>query len=259
MSGILDTSKRANNMKNYTVIIVLFILTSSFTVLGQQDLFSEEQEGRIYKLSEKAQDQLIKKGNKLYEQGAYMESVLLYKDLEHNAEIDVDTKAKMAEAYRRNAEYELAEYWYRQFVDQDSDPTTVLNFAKVLQANDKCDEASKWYKKYLSSNPLDASDVKKFSDCENLKAILEHDGIIFYNLEDVNTPFAEYGAMIMDYNLVFTSTRNLHKVAKHEDMWSDAAFSDLFVASTDEFGAFTEVDRLRGSVNRKFHDGLSAR
>jgi len=244
-------------MKN-TLIILILVGFCAISLYGQGTSRVENNDSPKYNLSPRAQDQLMKRGDSLYAHAAYMESVRLFEAVEHSADIDLRTKAKMAEAYRCNAEYELAEYWYRQYVNDGTDARTCLNFAKVLQSNDKCDEASIWYKRYLSTNPLDANDIEVLADCENLKAITEHKEVIFYNMEEVNTPAAEYGAMIMQDNLVFTSTRDLHKIAKHEDMWTDAEFSDLFMASADEFGVFNNIDRLRGGVNRKFHDGLSA-
>jgi|GEM_PF-1470721 len=241
------------------ILFTYIFLSISFGLFAQGGASVADDKGvSKFRLSDKAKTQLLEKGDSLFVHAAFMESVRIYADVEHNSQINNDVKARMAEAYRCNAEYELAEYWYRQYVDEGVDPQTCLNFAKVLQINDRCPEASIWYKRYLASDPKDANDIEVLSDCENLKAIVNHEEIIFYNLEELNTPLSEYGVMNMNEDLVFTSTRKLHKIIKNEDMWTEGNFSDLFVAQADDFGSFSKVDRLRGSANRKFHDGLSA-
>lgn len=244
-------------MNRFLFTYILFSISCGLLAQGG-DSITEKGKAPKFSLTEKAKTQLIKRADSLYAHAAYMESVRIYADVEHHDKINDDVKAKMAEAYRRNAEFELAEYWYRQYVDDGADTETCLHFAKVLQINDHCDEASTWYKRYLASDPSNADDIEVLADCNNLKSIVDHKDVIFYNLEELNTPSSEYGVMHMNDELVFTSTRKLHKIIKNEDMWTEADFSDLFIAQADEFGSFSNVNRLRGSANRKFHDGLTA-
>lgn len=249
-SEILDTS----SMKRYTKQIntLILVLLWSAGVVGQVTSTVASQ-----KYGSKKMLKVQEYADSLYAQAAFMESAKQYEDLEYNAVIDNEAKARLAESYRCNAEYDKAEYWYKQYVKDDADATTCLNFAKVLQANDKCEEASKWYKRYLTFNPKDAEDIEVLADCDNLKAISFNEDVIFYNLEELNTPASEYSMIELEDQLLFTSDRQLNKVAKHEDLWTNGEFSDLFVVSPDDFGTYSRPSRIKGKVNRRFHDGVA--
>lgn len=238
--------------------LIIYILLN-FMVLtcmsAQGDTYAEV---KMPNKSEKAIDKLKTKADSLFARGAFKECINYYKEIEKAGKLDNQSKCNMAESYVANAEYKLAEYWYKQFVDEGTDPRNCVNFAKVLQINDKCKEAEVWYKRYLASDPKDASDIEFLTDCRNLKAISYNEEVILYNLDELNTKASEFSVMNYQEDLVFTSNRALYKVAKHEDQWTESEFSDLFTAKPDEYGVFTQVKRLKGSVNKRFNDGVSA-
>ncbi|MBT8221345.1 MAG: OmpA family protein [Bacteroidia bacterium] len=238
------------------ILIYIFFNLLFLNLLTAQDATFAEVE--LSEISERKFQKTKSKADSLFARGAYKECLHYYKELEQAGRLDNQSKCNMAESYSYNADYKLAEYWYKQFVTEGTDANTCLNFAKVLQINNKCKEAAVWYKRYLATDPKNAADIEFLTDCRNLKAISYNEEVVLYNLEELNTTASEYSVMSYLDDLVFTSNRALYKVARHEDQWTESEFSDLFTAKADEFGVYTKVNRLKGSVNKKFNDGVSA-
>ena len=92
-----------------------------------------------------------KKANELYDNFGYSSAAAEYQNLKES-ELTYDIKEKLANSFRLNSQFETAEYWYAQIIQEATNPSTILNYAQVLQSNGKCEDAIRWYKTYQEQN-----------------------------------------------------------------------------------------------------------
>ncbi|MCB9034441.1 MAG: hypothetical protein H6553_11435 [Chitinophagales bacterium] len=98
----------------------------------------------------------ISKAEKLYNDLAYKEAIPLYEDyLKKKGEGDVKAMSELGDCYRLTSNFVQAEYWYGKAVNagDELDPKYKLYYAQMLQANEKYEEAAKWYANYKQSVP----------------------------------------------------------------------------------------------------------
>ena len=183
-------------------------------------------EGQAAQRRDFASSALKKKADKFYEALGFMAAVDLYEDLEGLEKSSVVT-SKIANSYRLNGQYEDAEYYYAQIVKDTDDPEDILHYAQVLQSNGKCDDAIRWYKVYMSRS-LDTR--RNFiDDCDELESFKTSD-VSVENVADLNSEHLDFTPIPYRDGVIFTSNRGVNRVAKRQDKWTNAHFSDLFYA-----------------------------
>jgi len=115
-----------------------------------------------------------KKGDKVYDNLGYLTATDYYQDLEEE-EQTYAVKLKLANSFRLNSQYEAAEYWYAQVINEVQEVETVLHYAQTLQANGKCEDAIRWYNDYeKQSNDKTRSFIK---DCKDIDKFENHKNI----------------------------------------------------------------------------------
>lgn len=193
------------------------------------------------------------RADKLYQQKGYMASANKYQ-MKHGEDMTPEVMMKVANSYRLNGEFELAEYWYAKFINNNADTESILHYAEVLQSNGKCADAVRWYNEYKKKG---ASKRDFISDCNELDTFKKHDNMEVENLKALNTKYLDYSAIIHDEGVVFTSTRGVLKMSKVTDTWTKSNFSDVFVAKKNDEGNYETPSPISGAINKKYHDGVT--
>ena len=229
LTAIVTTYLETKNYNLMKYIIPLFFLISACHQLLGQD----------------------KKGNELYDNFGYSSAAEEYQNLEES-ELTYEIKEKLANSFRLNSQFETAEYWYAQIIQEATNPNTILNYAQVLQSNDKCEDAIRWYKAYQEKS----EDTQRsfIEDCKDLEKIEKHHHIKVENLGSLNSDKHDFSPIPYKNGLVFTSMRE----SKNNlvDQWTNSSFSDLYF--TEKNGtSFSKPIPLEGDVNGEFHDGVA--
>jgi len=92
-------------MKNLVVLLLVFVFTNH--------LFSQ------------------KKGDKVYDNLGYLTATDYYQNLDGEKQT-YDIKLKLANSFRLNSQYEAAEYWYAQVINEVQEVETILQYAQTL-------------------------------------------------------------------------------------------------------------------------------
>lgn len=192
-----------------------------------------------------------KKGNELYENFGYSSAATEYQNIEES-KLTYEVKEKLANSFRLNSQFETAEYWYAQIIQETTTATTILNYAQVLQSNGKCEDAIRWYKTYQEKS----QDTQRslLSDCKELNNIEKHKHIKVENLNSLNSDKHDFSPIPYKNGLVFTSMREGDNDLV--DQWTNSGYSDLYFVEKKE-GQFTTPTPLEGDVNGQFHDGVA--
>ncbi len=200
-----------------------------------------------------------RKADKLFQNYAYKAATDIYEDLEaSNTELDATSMAKIATAFRLNNDTEKAEYWYARFVSEQSEASYIFHYAHMLYTNNKCEDATRWYKTFNEKvRKKERVNLDFIKNCSEKQVFRNTPDAQLVNLTAINSDDLDYVAVPYKNGIVFSSTRGLDKITKHTDNWTKDHFSDLFFAERTTFGMYTNPMPLNGKINGKHHDGVA--
>ncbi|WNB17392.1 OmpA family protein [Marivirga arenosa] len=183
---------------------------------------------------------VYKKAEKKFEKGEYNSAIDLYQSAIRKNENAAQALFYTAEAYRLSNRLEIAAPYYEAAIDSGYQEDEVYyNYALSLKANSNYKKAKEVLESYLPNANND--EFKKLADFQlnnlyNIDEILEDQ--TFYtvkNLQEINTPAAEYAPFFNDDKLYFTSTRD-------ED-------SKVYKATGDNFSDIYQVKSRGANVD----------
>jgi len=195
-----------------------------------------------------------RKADELFNYSGYMASVDKYERLD-GIEQNKFVMAKLANSLRLNGEYEKAEYYYSQFINDVTNPKDYLHYAEVLQINGKCEDATRWNKEYLAATLDTSRDI--ITDCDQLADIMVNELVQIENFTALNSEGLDFSPVYYRDGVIFTSDRGVDRLTKKVDLWSKDNFTDLFYVQMDAGKIVGEVEPLATTVNHKLHDGTA--
>ncbi len=183
----------------------------------------------------------LKKADKSFANGEYNSAILLYqKALKPD---DPESNFKLAEAYRRSNRLHDAEPFYLAAINAGTEEEVAYyHYAAALKANQKYEEAKRVLNNYLNSANDDQVIAMANMELANIQRITGvKEKVNYYrvkNLEDINTPSAEYSPVYNNGYLYFTSNRDGGKIYKT----TGTPFTDIYKVKTK--GAKVDLNTL---------------
>ncbi len=239
----------ADNWKEYITPDTLKTPEAGQLSQKQKRLLGNAQIGSDYTLSTTK-----RKADELFNHVGYMASVSKYEKLE-GIEQNKFVMAKLANSFRLNGEYEKAEHYYSQFINDATSIKDYLHYAEVLQINGKCEDAIRWNKEYLAASLDTGRDV--ITDCGQLDDIPVNELIEVENFSALNSAGLDFSPIFYKEGVVFTSDRGVGRLTKKVDLWSKDNFTDLFYVKMKGDEVEGEIEALESVVNHNLHDGTA--
>lgn len=206
------------NLKHlkYPVLIILFHLTGTFTLLSQ-DIIKETP--------------LFKKAISNYRDLRFVEAIQNLKVVLEKDPANIAAQELLAVSYRNIRDYDKALDAYSILVrHRYVKPDWALNFAQALASKGRYEESEKWYRKYYELVPSDRRGAS-FAKAEmNKLLMIRSDYDVFYT--NLNTENSEYSPVYYKNGLLFTSNRTSKGVNKYIFSWDQTSFTDLFVVDS---------------------------
>ncbi|MEZ4879893.1 MAG: OmpA family protein [Chitinophagales bacterium] len=199
----------------------------------------------------------ISKAEKLYNDLAYKEAIPLYEDyLKKKGEGDVKAMSELGDCYRLTSNFVQAEYWYGKAVNagDELDPKYKLYYAQMLQANEKYEEAAKWYANYKQSVPEDkraGNQLKASADYGQY--LLSRDRYEIHNL-DFNSGGYDFGPYYKDGGLYYSSSRDSSKAIGREHTWTGTQFFDMYFVEGKGTKFDSKPKQLKDDASTKYHE-----
>lgn len=199
-----------------------------------------------------AQINETKKADQLFESYQYAGSIEAYLKLVQGNTVDNHIYQNLADSYYQIFNMEEAAKWYEKVIQGTSNPENHYRYAQCLRSLGKYEEANNQMDKFASLLPNDERAKAHNSNPNYVKSL--NSAKPLFKVE--NTSFAveksnDFGPILSNNNdLYFVSTRNTTKI----DKWSNQPYLDIFKATRNENGSFSEVVEVK-ELNTPFHDG----
>jgi outer membrane protein OmpA-like peptidoglycan-associated protein/tetratricopeptide (TPR) repeat protein len=201
-----------------------------------------------------AQRELFERADAFYSQHLYKEAILAYEKA-----LKVDPKqpkaiVRLAKSYEMTNNLPKAEAYYEEAIKYNSTQESIFEYAQMLKANGKIDEAKQWFLKYEKFNKEKAEHFANSCDFVKVQSFAP---ILFelHNLSDLNSKNADFAPLILDNQLIFASSRSVAVEKDGEITWTNDAFNQHYIANIDyKNAAVNSIKPLRHYVGRDIND-----
>ena len=203
--------------------------------------------------AQKLQERMASKYNEVFD---YAKVAAIYEDLELKGKADPATMRRLALAYRKLGQPQKAEQVYTRLVATGAQtPEDIWNYADQLRANGKYTEALEWYANYANVRPEDPR-AQVYAKNPGLFDRLKRDSTsATIRTVPINSPEADLGMGVMEELLFFSSARGEGAGGRHEYLWDDQPFLNLYSALLKGETA-EEPMVMRKFINSRYHDGV---
>ncbi len=222
-------------MKNIKILFVALVLIST-TLFGQ----TAKQ----------------KRAEKQFDNFSFVKAISTYEKLIDTSFNKHYAMRKLGDAYIMLRQPEKALEIYKEVVKQENVPSEYyLYYAQTLRANGDYEASKKWMKKFKDAGNEQDSRVKSFFENDDLaSAIFNASEKNTLHKLPINTKFNEFGAVELNNDIVFSSSRDAGVSVKRLYAWDKQPLLDLYRVSKE--GASIEATtQIEGSVNTIHHDG----
>jgi peptidoglycan-associated lipoprotein len=211
----------------------------------------------LFALDASAQS-LLQKADTANARGEFHTAIELYqKALKKSAAgSEKDVYFKIGTCYSAINNYKEAKAWMEKALESGySDPKAFLSYGNALLLSAEYSLAKSAFSEYLRRTG-DKSVEKKIASCELAMSGKKSD--IPYevkNMEDINSPYSEFGLAMVKEKLVFASSR-IEEGSGRFDSYTGQGFSDVYEAAYDRGKTrWSRPAKVKGGINTKFNDG----
>lgn len=198
-----------------------------------------------------AQNKDTKTADKLFNRYEFVDAAKAYLKLVENGKSDGYVYKQLADTYFNMFNTAEATKWYAKATETPQDAETYFRYAQMLKAEGKYEEANKQMQKFASASPNDMR-AKAFKENPNyIPRLLDKAKLYNVNTLEVSSDKSDFGAVLYDNTLYFTSARN---GARKSYGWTDEPFLDIYKADYNADGTITNATTVT-SLNSKYHDG----
>ena len=198
-----------------------------------------------------AQNKDTKTADKLYARYEYVDAAKEYLKLVENDKADPYVYKQLADTYFNMFNTAEAAKWYAKATETNQDAETYYRYAQMLKADGKYEEANKQMQKFAAAAPSDSRAIAFKQNPNYVPRLLDKTKLFNINPSDVSGDKSDFGAVLYDNSVYFTSARN---AARKSYGWTDEPFLDIYRADYDADGKVTNATTV-GSLNSQYHDG----
>ncbi|MDR2084591.1 MAG: OmpA family protein [Bacteroidales bacterium] len=197
-----------------------------------------------------SQNRHIQAADKAFEEQYYTTAIEKYKKAYSKSKKNRTERARIAsrlgDCYTYTSKMKNAEAQYRAAIRgkyDKRDSTVILRYANALRFNEKYDLAKEQYQTYLDIVPGDPLALAGLESCEKVMEWLANpDKCEIIPIKTINSKYSEFSPTWGDQSytsILFTSSRESAK-GKQNDEWTGERFSDIFMASFDVKGKWSQ-------------------
>ncbi|RMA57596.1 OmpA family protein [Ulvibacter antarcticus] len=222
-----------------------FNLILAFALLGTTTIFA--QEGKV------------KKGNKKYEQYAFVDAQQAYLKVIDNGFHSADILQKLADSYYFTANYESAAKWYGALYENyksDMSSEYLYRYAQSLKSVKRYETSNEIMEQFYAINGSDNRTVFFAQERAYLDKIAELERFEVSKV-DFNSKLSDFAPSYYMDKLVFASNGRENSAGQRTHDWNEQPFLDLYIISNKSSEGKKNIDELSGKINTKFHESTA--
>jgi outer membrane protein OmpA-like peptidoglycan-associated protein/tetratricopeptide (TPR) repeat protein len=201
-------------------------------------------------LSINAQNKNTKKADKLYSRLEYVKAAKAYQKLEKKGKADDYVYKQLGECFYNIFNPEQASNYYAKAIASEQDTEIYYNYAQMLKAQAKYEEASKQMQKFASKSPNDQRTIEYKKDPNYVTKLLNQAKRFEVEKSQINSESPDFGALLNGKEVYFASGRGTGK----KYGWNNQSYNDVYKAFLNEDGTVTAPMPV-AELNSKYHDG----
>ncbi|MGS0527451.1 hypothetical protein ACU8V7_21985 [Zobellia nedashkovskayae] len=212
-------------------------------------------------MASQAQDKKIRKADTKFTNYSYASAISSYEDLVADGYTEEEVFKNLGNANYLNANYQEASDWYGQLFQlgiTDIDPEYMYRYAQTLKSLEKYDASDVWMNKFKTARSNDQRALAFGNNQDYLEQIEERSGRYELKNLGLNSKVSDFAPSFYGKDLVFSTARDSGLISKNIHRWNNGAFLNLYKASGDDQGNFTELDKLDRKLNKKTHESSTA-
>ncbi|WP_129748709.1 OmpA family protein [Flavobacterium anhuiense] len=216
-------------------LILIFLLSSFISNVNAQNPFTNMN---------------IKYADKKYEEYAYADAIKVYESLVTEQTTDQGIIQRLANSYYFNGELKSALKWYEQLfvINENQDAEYLYRYAQSLKSAGDYRKSDEILQKFNQKATAEKRADLIRSDKNYLEEIKENSGRFQIADAGVNSRYSDYGSVVYNNKIVFTSARDTGGVVKANFQWTNRSFSRLYTADLMPDGSVGKPELL---VKRK--------
>lgn len=197
-----------------------------------------------------AQTKTTKKADEYFEKYEYTTAANEYLKLVNDNKADNYVYKKLGDIYFLMFKDDEAVKWYKEAVLTPQDPETHFRYAQVLRSNGKYDEFIKQMNLFVTKAPNDPRAVAFKNKPNYLPDLEKKVSSTVLTPVAVNSPNSDFGALLHEDKVYFTSTRTARKNKRINKMTGES-FNKIYTAefTKGKLSNPTEVVNLNSRTN----------
>jgi len=196
----------------------------------------------------------IYKGNRYYDAIAYSKAIPHLEKV-HKKDPTRVMSSKLADSYFKVGELESAAKTYKNVIESSSEiDVEYFNYAKVLMALNRHDEAIVFLGQYTETHPQDHVAEMLQHSC---KAVNDrYRDTTLYKLKPIETEGFQNTFSVTEYRdgVVFIADREVF-FGNKKNPWTGDSYLDMYSMEKSEDGTWLDPELLKGDINGRFHEG----
>ena len=206
----------------------------------------------------------LQKANKYYRDLNFQQAIPLYESI-LSKQVVPEALFNLPDCFRRTGRFVEAERWYGQAaLHPEAQPIIHYYLGLMRLSNGKPREAKIAFERFRELAPNDTRGPRLLAACsDSVRTDLMNSGALYVvsNVEDLNTPFDEFGVSFYDKGFVFASERDTGYSVLRRSAWTGRPFLDIFYVESRlvdedkmEF-RYTKPEKFDSRIQSKYHEG----
>ncbi|WP_413513225.1 OmpA family protein [Myroides odoratus] len=188
-----------------------------------------------------------RKADREFDTYAYVEAIKVYESMAEKGYVNTSILSKLGDSYYFNGKFTDAYKWYDQLFNgsYEGKDLNLLNseyyyrFGQTLKAVGQPQQADEILKRFGEIEIADSRFRLFLTSDEISQATQATSSFSLINL-GVNSPYSDYGATILQNQLIFTSSRENHQMINKRHNWTNEYYAKLYASTILEDGTLEE-------------------
>ena len=196
----------------------------------------------------------LKRADRHYNSFSFVKAIEKYEKLIDTNFNKSYAMRKLGDSYMYLRKPKEAANIYKHVVKQDNVPVEYYYFyAQALRGSGDYKESKIWMKKYKQVAEKDSRIDKFFEKEDFISAMFNLKKQYTLGKTNFNTEYSDFGAVELNNEIVFVSTKDEGVSVKRKYSWNAQPFLDIYQVSKE--GSFLQAEKIRGEVNTIYHEG----